>query len=239
MEGSGRRTDDETLHLVLPVYLDTQSILDFVVELVGPTTGSHNVQYVLLRGRPAQQLLPLPVHQPVHELDQLVDAFRLKILEAQFPAGAVRLAREVDQFRERPADVDGDVRDLGFVVRKPDVPCLRGGGRGGIVGWRAATGWRQLLVVYYVSFLDINLERISSLLSPGFGGGRGGGTVTYSDGARTVQLLKGGIFAGTAGLVEDERGDGGHSGVFMGDSRGGGGGGGGGGGRRRRRKRRK
>lgn len=86
------------------------------------------------------------------------------------------------------------------------------------MGWRAATGWRQLLVVYYVSFLDINLERISSLLSPGFGGE--GGAVTYSDGARTVQLLKCGIFAGTVGLAEDERGDGGHAEVFMGGSRG-------------------
>lgn len=83
------------------------------------------------------------------------------------------------------------------------------------MGWRAATGWCQLFVVYYVSFFDIDLEGISRLLLLGVG--VSGRTVTYSNGAGAVELLESGIFAGAVGSVVGEGGgDGGHGGLFMG-----------------------
>lgn len=68
--------------------------------------------------------------------------------EVELSALSICLAREVDKFCERPADVDGDVADGSFVVRETDVFGFGGGAAGGV----GARGRARVIVDYKRAF---------------------------------------------------------------------------------------
>lgn len=68
--------------------------------------------------------------------------------EVELSALSICLAREIDKFGERPANVDGDVTDGGLVVRETDVFGFGRGAAGGV----GARGRARVIVDYKRAF---------------------------------------------------------------------------------------
>jgi hypothetical protein len=99
-----KRTNDQTLHLILPYHLDTQSLLHPVIVLECAPSGRHDAQLVALG---AILLLVLGLLS-AYELDARVDLVRLELVEIEAAAdgGRVGFVGEEDQFGERSANLD-------------------------------------------------------------------------------------------------------------------------------------
>lgn len=154
-------THDQTVHLVFSQHLDAQDSLDVVVELVSPTTGSHDGHAARSRTVLAAEL----ILQPLDEIQAAIDPVGLELEEIQPSAEifGVGFVGKVDEFGERTADlwrrreriaishlavesamasgtyIEGDMAHNSVVIGESDVGVMlgsivaRGGGSGRVI----------------------------------------------------------------------------------------------------------
>lgn len=98
-----KRTCNQALHLLFPLHIYVQSLLQLVVVQVCTTPSSHNTQFVLRR---AIELLMFLV-QLSNKVNAKVDAMGFEVDKVQSAAivRGVQLSREIDQFRQRTANL--------------------------------------------------------------------------------------------------------------------------------------
>ena len=75
-------TNNQTLHLILPHYFHTKSLLDAIIVLVRASSRGHDTQIILRATAIALHVLLL---QPLHKLDAHLDLVRFELEEVQPP----------------------------------------------------------------------------------------------------------------------------------------------------------
>lgn len=103
-ENTRRHTRNQTLHLILPLNVHVESLLQLIVVQVGTTPRSHHTQLILRRAIE----LPVFLVQLADKVDAQVNAMGFEVNEVQ-PAAIIRrvqLPSKIDQLGQRSANLE-------------------------------------------------------------------------------------------------------------------------------------